>query len=212
MAGTQNHKRKVMELATLLETLRDQRAGGRTVVQCHGCFDIVHPGHIRYLEFASRQGDVLVVTLTGDSEIVKGDQRPYIPQELRAESLAALEFVDYVYIDLSPTAESVVEAIRPNVYVKGREYETSRDPRFRRERAAVESYGGRVIFSSGDVVFSSTELIAAIPRQEQLESQRLRLICERHGISRVSLSRIIDRLRNLRVAVVGDVILDRYVF
>ena len=212
MAGTQNHKRKVMELATLLETLRDHRGGGRTVVQCHGCFDIVHPGHIRYLEFASRQGDVLVVTLTGDSEITKGDQRPYIPQELRAESLAALEFVDYVYVDPSPTAESVVEAIRPDVYVKGREYETSRDPRFRKERAVVESYGGRVIFSSGDVVFSSTELIAALPREEQLESQRLRLVCERQGISRASLGRIIDRLRNLRVAVVGDVILDRYVF
>ena len=143
MTGAQNHQRKIVELATLLETLRTRRADGQTVVQCHGCFDIVHPGHVRYLEFASRQGDILVVTLTGDSEITKGDQRPYIPQELRAESLAALEFVDYVYIDPSPTAESVLEAIQPDVYVKGREYETSRDPRFLKERAAVESYGGR---------------------------------------------------------------------
>jgi rfaE bifunctional protein kinase chain/domain/rfaE bifunctional protein nucleotidyltransferase chain/domain len=212
MADGPRHQRKILELDSLLNLLHDRSADGATVVQCHGCFDIVHPGHIRYLEFASRQGDILVVTLTGDSEISKATQSPYIPQELRAESLAALEFVDYVYIDPSPTAESVLEAIRPDVYVKGREYEVSRDPRFLREKEVVESYGGRVIFSSGDVIFSSTALVATLPRAQQIEQERLKLVCRRHGVSHPTLRDAIGRFNGLRVGVIGDVILDRYVF
>lgn len=212
MTEGSKYTRKIVELDALLDAIRAERAAGRTVVQCHGCFDIVHPGHVRYLEFASRQADVLVVTITGDGPIDKRDQSPHIPQELRAESLAALEFVRYVYVDPSPTAESVLEAIQPDVYVKGREYETSRDPRFLCERGVVESYGGRVIFSSGDVVFSSTSLIAAMPQQAYLESQRLALICKRHGVTKAALAETLEQFRSLRVAVVGDIILDDYVF
>ncbi len=207
-----DHKRKIVELAELIGILDQHRASGEVVVQCHGCFDIVHPGHLRYLEFARRQGDLLVVTLTGDAAIEKGEQRPHIPQELRAESLAALEFVDYVYIDPSPTAESVLEALKPDIYVKGREYETSRDERFLSEKSIVESKGGKVIFSSGDVVFSSTKLIDSIQSDEGLAHQRLTAVCARHKIDQGSTASILDKFAGLRVGVVGDVILDRYVF
>lgn len=204
--------RKIAALERLQRHVQEARRKGLTIVQCHGCFDIVHPGHIRYLEFARRQGDVLVVTLTGDSDIVKGSEKPYIPEELRAENLAALEFVDWVCVDHSPTAEFVLEAVRPDVYVKGREYEFSRDPRFLRERELVERQGGRVIFSSGDVVFSSTQLVETLPHDADLEQHRLQLICRRHNIHEGRLVETIDRFRDLRVVVVGDMILDRYVF
>ncbi len=204
--------RKIVELPELLSRLSEARTKSQTVVQCHGCFDIVHPGHIRYLQFARRQGDVLVVSLTGDSDISKGAQRPYIPQELRAENLAALEFVDFVIIDPHATAEGVLVAVRPDVYVKGAEYEQSRDPAFLRERGVVEGYGGRVIFSSGDVVFSSTRLLESLPREAELESHRLRLICRRHELERESLEDVLERFTGLRVLVVGDVVMDRYVF
>ncbi|MCH7814001.1 MAG: adenylyltransferase/cytidyltransferase family protein [Planctomycetes bacterium] len=204
--------RKIVELPVLLDTVAAARAKGQTVVQCHGCFDVVHPGHIRYLEFARRQGDVLVVSLTGDSDISKGDQRPYIPQELRAETLAALEVVDLVYVDPHPTAEHVLEAVRPDIYVKGAEYETSEDPAFLNERAIVQRHQGRVIFSSGDVVFSSTQLIGSMPRQPELQIEALKLICRRHGLTQSSLAETMDRFAGLRVVVVGDVVIDRYVF
>ncbi|GJM23809.1 MAG: bifunctional protein HldE [Phycisphaerae bacterium] len=207
-----DHKRKIVELTELIGILDKLRASGKVIVQCHGCFDIVHPGHLRYLEFARRQGDLLVVTLTGDAAIEKGEQRPHIPQELRAETLAALEFVDHVYIDPSPTAESVLEALQPNIYVKGREYETSRDERFLSEKSIVESKGGKVIFSSGDVVFSSTKLIDSIQSDEVLAHERLTAVCNRHEIDQNSTSTILDKIEGLRVGVVGDVILDRYVF
>jgi len=202
---------KIVGLEDLIAAVASARAARRTVVHCHGCFDIVHPGHIRYLEFARQQGDVLVVSLTGDCDISKGGQRPYIPQELRAENLAALMFVDYVYINPTPTAEAVLAHLKPEVYVKGREYEHSADPGFLAEKNVVEGYGGRIIFSSGEIVFSSTELIERMPVSAEAESHRLNLVCRRYGITGRSIEDTLRRFRDLHILVVGDVIIDRYV-
>jgi len=204
-------QRKIVDHDRLLEVVGEARAAGKTVVQCHGCFDIVHPGHIRYLEFARRQGDVLIVSLTGDLDVGKGDNRPYIPQEFRAENLAAIMFVDFVYINGLPTAEQLLTEIRPDVYVKGREYEGSTDPGFLAEKNTVESYGGRIIYSSGEIVFSSTELIGRMPRGSDVQAHRLKSLCRAHDISTASLEEFVRRFADLHVLVVGDVILDRYV-
>jgi rfaE bifunctional protein kinase chain/domain/rfaE bifunctional protein nucleotidyltransferase chain/domain len=203
---------KIVSLDRLLSILGAARAERRTIVQCHGCFDIVHPGHIRYLEFAKRQGDLLVVTLTGDSEISKHEDRPYIPQELRAENLAALMCVDCVYVDPKPTAEDILSKVRPDVYVKGREYEGSNEPGFLAERRIVEGYGGRIIFSSGEIVFSSSKLIEQMPRTSEMESHRLNLLCKRRGIRLENLASILEDMRDLHVLIVGDIVIDRYVF
>ena len=101
---------KLLPLADL-QSIRDQaKTEGKTVVQCHGCFDIVHPGHIRYLSFARSLGDLLIVTITADDAIEKGFDRPYIHENLRAESLAALSCVDYICIDPSASAQPVLIA------------------------------------------------------------------------------------------------------
>lgn len=204
-------QQKIVDLDGLLAGVRTARAAGKTIAQCHGCFDIVHPGHIRYLQFARQQCDVLVVSLTGDTDVSKGDNRPYIPQELRAENLAALMFVDYVYITPTPTAESVLANVKPDVYVKGREYERSTAPDFLAEKAVVEAYGGRIIFSSGEIVFSSTELIDRIPVSREVESHRLNLVCRRYDITARSIDQTLARFRDLHVLVVGDIVIDRYV-
>src|SRR5262245_10948392 len=116
--------RKIASVSQLEALAHACRAEGKKIVHCHGCFDIVHPGHLRYLQFARQPGDVLAVTLTGDDAIEKSDgMRPYVPQELRAESLAALEFVDHVAVVDGETAEPVIEALKPDVYIKGKEYE-----------------------------------------------------------------------------------------
>src|SRR3954467_6355184 len=161
--------RKVCNLNRLLQVRSEARAGGKNVVHCHGCFDIVHPGHIRYLQFARQQGDILVASLTGDPHVNKGDSRPYIPQELRAENLAALEFVDYVYINPTTTAVELLATLKPDVYIKGREYEHNAAPGFLKEPHTVEAYGGRVIFSSGDVVYSSSHIIDNYAQRLDLE-------------------------------------------
>lgn len=210
-AGRTDYRRKIVPLDALLPRLEAARRAGRTIVQCHGCFDLVHPGHVRYLQFARNQGDVLVVSITGDAAIDKGDQRPYIPQELRAENLAALAFVDYVVIDPNPSACQLLVTIRPDVYVKGQEYATSNHAGFLAERAAVEANGGRVVFSSGDVVFSSSRLIDAVRPDLELEQRRLAAVCQRHALSVESTRRYLSALRRKRLLVVGDSVVDRYI-
>lgn len=195
-----------------LASLREQaRAEGRVVVQCHGCFDIVHPGHIRHLRHAAGLGDILLVTITGDAAMVKGSGRPLIPQELRAENLAALDCVDWVAIDPRATAAELLDEVRPDVYVKGREYETNNDPRFQAEREAVERHGGRVVFSSGDIVFSSTALIAALQESANPYHARVMQLVQQHDLRQDRLEGLIDSIRGLRVCVVGQVICDTYI-
>lgn len=202
---------KVLSHAQLLEHRAAARAAGRRVVQCHGCFDIVHPGHLRHLRHARAQGDLLLVSITGDSMIDKGTGRPLIPQELRAENLAALDCVDWVYIEARPTAAELLEEVRPDVYVKGREYENNNDPRFKHEQETVLRHGGRIVFSSGDVVFSSTALIAALEQSVDPYHARLRTLLGNEELAGEELSRLISAFRGKRVLVLGEVILDTYV-
>lgn len=202
---------KVLSRDELLRRRARAREDGLTVVQCHGCFDIVHPGHIRHLQHAGKQGDILVVSITADALMNKGDGRPLFPQELRAENLAALDCVDWVYVNPDATAETLLDELRPDVYIKGREYEANDDPRFRAERDAVERHGGRVIFSSGDVVFSSTALIAAMEHRENPFQARLRQLVDAKGLTGERLERLIDAFAGRRVAVFGETIIDTYV-
>lgn len=208
---TTDYQRKIVSLEELRLATVEARAAGKTVVQCHGCFDIVHPGHIRYLQFARQQGDVLIVSVTGDTDVGKGENRPYIPQELRAENLAALMFVDFVIVNPTPTAEGILDRIRPDFYVKGLEYEHSRDAGFLGEKAVVESYGGRMIYSSGEVVFSSTDLIERLPRSSDTKRHQLARLCRQHEVTKKRVEEVMDRFRDLHVLVIGDVVLDRYV-
>ena len=205
-----SYHRKIVDLAALCAHREHARRAGKTVIHCHGCFDIVHPGHIRYLQFARQQGDILVVSLTGDPHVGKGEGRPYVPQELRAENLAALEFVDYVYINPTTTAVELLGTLKPDIYIKGREYEHNSNPGFLKERHTVESYGGRVIFSSGDVVYSSSHIIDNYAQRLDLEVEKLALFCKRYDIHKTALLDILDEVVDRPFVVLGDVILDRY--
>jgi rfaE bifunctional protein kinase chain/domain/rfaE bifunctional protein nucleotidyltransferase chain/domain len=203
---------KVCSLPRLLQLRNAARAAGRTVVHCHGCFDIVHPGHIHHLQLAKSYGDLLILTVSGDSHVNKGPARPLIPEDLRAASLAALECVDFVYVNPDATAVGLLEQLKPDVYVKGKEYEHNRDPRFLAERDVVTRHGGRVVCSSGDVIFSSTALIGSLDSSDALQREKLLRLRERHQLTDVALHDVVDRFRDQKILVVGDYILDRYHF
>ena len=94
------------------------------VIMCHGTFDLVHPGHIRHLLYAKSKADILVASLTADAHINKANYRPFVPQDLRAINLAALEMVDYVIIDRNPTPLDNIALIQPDYFAKGYEYAT----------------------------------------------------------------------------------------
>ncbi|MEM1165182.1 MAG: PfkB family carbohydrate kinase [Planctomycetota bacterium] len=210
---------KVVSRAELLAARAAAREAGRSLVQCHGCFDIVHPGHVRHLHHAARQGDLLLVSITADTGVNKGAGRPLFTQDLRAENLAALDCVDLVYVNPDPTAERLLDEVRPDVYIKGREYEGNEDPRFAAERTAVEQHGGRVVFSSGDVVFSSTALVEAIHAgsaigeldREDPARARIRQLAARYDLTPPHLAALVDGMSDRRVVVVGETIIDTYI-
>ncbi|HSU67201.1 MAG TPA: PfkB family carbohydrate kinase [Tepidisphaeraceae bacterium] len=204
--------RKIISLETLTILRQQARAEGKCVVHCHGCLDIVHPGHIHHLQFARSLGDILVVTVSADSHVNKGVDRPMIPDDLRAHSLAALECVDWVYVNPQPTANELLQTLQPDVYVKGREYEQNNDPRFLAERDTVVQNGGRVVFSSGDVVYSSTEIIGTLSRPDRFYDEKVTRLRDRYQLSNPQLRNILQRARGKKVVVIGDCVLDRYHF
>ena len=202
---------KIVSVHDAQSHVRAAQNHGEIVVVCHGCFDIVHPGHVRHLQQAAKLGDRLLVTITGDAMIEKGTGRPLIPQELRAENLAALDCVSWVAINPQPTAAELLEIIQPDVYVKGREYEHNRDPRFQLEKKIVERHGGRVVFTSGDVVFSSTVLINALEEAASPFQSTLRHLIAQNNITPERMDPLIAAFQGKRVLVIGETIKDTYV-
>jgi rfaE bifunctional protein nucleotidyltransferase chain/domain len=151
---------KILALAELARRIKELKEKGKIIVHCHGCFDLMHPGHIKYLQAAKRMGDILVVTLSPDRYVDKGLGRPVFSEELRSECLAALECVDYVAINQWPTAEELLRLVRPHYYVKGQEFEKLEDKtgKVQREFQVVQEIGGEMRFTH-EIVFSSTELL-----------------------------------------------------
>lgn len=134
--------RKLKSIETLKSLLAESQAAGQTIVFSNGCFDLIHVGHIRYLEGAAAEGDVLVVGINGDESVrrLKGAGRPLMPAVDRAEILAGFEAVDYVLIFEDETVDGVLAALRPDVHAKGTDYTEESVP----ERETVLAYGGRI--------------------------------------------------------------------
>ena len=129
--------------ANLLLSFSKQKQDGAVVVTTNGCFDVLHLGHLRYLQAARQLGDLLVVAVNSDSSVrqLKGENRPLVPEEERAEMLAGLECVDYVVIFPEETPIALLSELKPNIHVKGGDYKLEQLI----ERDVVEANGGKVI-------------------------------------------------------------------
>lgn len=151
---------KIIELEEISRKIEELKTQGKRIVLCHGCFDLMHPGHIKYFQAAKLMGDILVVTLTPDRFVDKGPTRPVFGEQLRAESIAALECVNYVGINRWPTAENTLRLLKPHMYVKGQEFENLEDKtgKLQRELDVIKEIGGEIRFTQ-KVVFSSTKLL-----------------------------------------------------
>jgi rfaE bifunctional protein kinase chain/domain len=181
----------------------------KTVIMCHGMFDIVHPGHLRHLMYAKSKADILIASVTADVHNVKANFRPYVPEDLRAMNLAALEVVDFVIIDENPTPIENIKFLQPDYFAKGYEYFASGVPaRTQEEIAALETYGGEIVFTPGDVVYSSSALIEAEPPKLGLE--KLLALMHSEDVTFADLRKTISALAGMRVHVLGDTIVDGY--
>jgi len=169
-----------------------------------GNFNILHPGHLRLLRFAKECGECLIVGVNSD-RIAGADA--YLSEDLRLESIRSSNFVNESFLIDEPV-EVILDRIRPDVVIKGKEYEGA----YNLEKDVVESYGGRLIFSSGEMAYSSAELLQKELQLNKFEQIRIpNQYLDRHNISRKSLISIINKFSELRVFVIGDLIIDEYI-
>lgn len=203
---------KIKTLEELAEIVRRLKAEGKTVVQCHGTFDLMHPGHIKHFEAAKREGDALIVTVTPDMHVKKGIGRPVFSEDLRVESIAALECVDYVTLDKNPAPYEAMGMLKPDIFVKGEDYagkETVEGHPTWEEKQILDRYGGRMHFTREPVVFSSSAILNEHFSPYPEETQNfLKALRSKYPIEGIAAN--VDRARSLRVLVVGDTILDVY--
>jgi D-beta-D-heptose 7-phosphate kinase/D-beta-D-heptose 1-phosphate adenosyltransferase len=159
---------KILDWAEMLRVRQRCRDAGKTVVWTNGCFDLLHVGHVRNLQAARQQGDVLVVGLNSDESVrrLKGAARPLVPEAERAELLAALACVDYVVVFGEPTASESLLRLKPEVYCKGADYAPPHGKPVPEARV-VESYGGKIAFLQLYPGVSTTELVRRAREMEQ---------------------------------------------
>ena len=150
----------VLSLPDLIEAVARERAAGRTVALANGCFDVLHVGHVRYLQGAAAEAHCLVVAVNDDASVrlLKGDGRPIMPAADRAELVGGLAVVDYVVVFEGRTVAGVLEAIRPDVHCKGTDYTVDSVP----ERAVVAAYGGRIAIVGDPKSHSTRDLLARV--------------------------------------------------
>ena len=154
---------KYQSLDSLAELIRTKISQGNTVVLANGCFDLIHVGHVRYLEEAARQGDILVVALNSDESVqrLKGPGRPILPEKERAEILCAFSCVDYVTVFNQDTVEHILLTLKPHVHAKGSDYTEDTVP----EKDTVRGYGGNIAITGGPKVKNTSDIIQEIGKR-----------------------------------------------
>lgn len=210
------NENKILTKAEFVFLRHKLKADGKKIVLCHGVFDLLHYGHIEHLKNAKTQGDILVVSITAEKYVNKGPGRPYFSNRQRMAFLASLEIVDYVLLSEAVTVQDIVETVQPDVYAKGREYKTAENDitgNIASEQEIVERYGGRIYFTEGEV-YSSTKLLnnyfATLPENVMQTSYALK---NKYGINFIDRIReYIESFRKEKILVIGDIILDEYVF
>ena len=205
--------RGIKQLSELKDLLPILKKKGKKIVHCHGVFDLLHVGHIRHLKKAKQSGDILVVTLTPDCYVNKGPNRPAFEESLRAEAVAALEFVDYVSINQWPNAVETIKILQPDLYIKGKDYKDSSQDKtggILLEKEAVESVGGKIFYTE-EITFSSSSLINQyLPIFSSEMSAFIKGFAKTYSYQ--GIEGYIEKLKSLKVLLVGDAIIDDYHF
>jgi len=198
----------VGELESLIKDLKIQN---KKTVLCQGHFNVIHTGHLRFLEFSRKQGNYLIVALQGNKMIGDNVRDKFFDEKDRAHGIASLQYVDKVFIFNDESMESLITLIKPAIYARGEEFSKKTDL-IKNEMDLVEKYGGKVVFSSGDIQYSSLDFLEkdfSEIKSERMEKLRLALKKQR-----ISTEKLISRCGNFEkqhLLVIGDTIVDQYV-
>jgi len=206
-------KQKIKNLEELPVLFSKLKSEGKKIVHCHGVFDLLHVGHIKHFKEAKTFGDILVISITPDEFVNKGPGRPAFSTPLRLEALSELESVDYVVANKWPTAEEIIKIIEPNVYCKGPDYKNHSDDitgKITEEERAINSVGGKIMYTD-DITFSSSSLLNKFGNMHSKEQELfIRSISDKHSFKMIQKK--IEEISKLKVLVIGETIIDQYVF
>ncbi|EMY76221.1 putative bifunctional protein RfaE, domain I [Leptospira weilii serovar Ranarum str. ICFT] len=183
-----------------------------SLILCYGHFNVIHPGHIRFLQYAKSLGKKLKVAVLGDQSIPELQRNKYFHQMERAEGVASLHFVDLVYVLDKISLEDLSIRIKPSVLVLGKEFENTDRENIKEAISAIEKQNGKVVFHAGEVHYASADLLHG--SQQDLESERKHLFlqtCKRQGIDLPKLLDRIGKFSDSKILVIGDTIVDQYV-
>ena len=190
-------------MLNIVKKIKKKFGGNKRTVFVTGNFNVVHPGHLRLLRFAKQCGDFLVVGVHAD----QANSLTLLPEDLRLEGVQATNWVDYAFI-LKHSPEEFIRSFKPSFVVMGQEHENQINP----ELAAVESYGGKLLFSSGEMSFSSLDLL-----RDEFKNLNLSTIVKpkdfpaRHGFGMMDLRKVIEKMKGLPMVVIGETIVDEYI-
>ncbi len=197
------NNKKIIDEKNIASVIKKKKI--KNIILCHGVFDIVHPGHIRHLNYCKKKAKNLIVSITSDKFIKKGTYRPLVPEKIRAFNLSVLDFVDYVVINNSPEPYSLIKKIKPLFFAKGYEYKNF-NKKTSLEKKLVEKYKGKIIFTPGDYILSSSKIIDNYKLDLSLEKLKYLMDSEKSSFSK--LRSIVKKSHNLKVTIIGDTILD----
>jgi len=211
MATLSAHKIITFERAR--DLFANLRGEGKKVVHCHGAFDLIHPGHIHHLEEARKMGDLLVVTVTAAPHVNKGPGRPVYNDEQRLAFIAALQAVDYVILVPFSGAIEIINQIKPTIYCKGLEYadpQNSTDQKIQEDILEVKKHKGDVRFVGSPLYSSSKLLNGFFDSVDPIVREYIGQFPDPKPIQK--LDELMEKISNLKVLVVGDLIADRYTY
>ncbi len=205
--------KKIITIENLKKIFKKVKAKKKKIVLCHGVFDLLHIGHINHFEEAKSYGDILVVSVTANNFVNKGPSRPAFSEANRIKALAALKVIDYVVLSKFPTALPVIKELKPNIYCKGKDYKLNKEDitgEIKNEINAVKKNGGKIIYTKG-IVFSSSNLINSFTEIHSAE-HKLLIDKVKKNYDFLKIKLLIENLKKLKVLVIGETIIDEYVF
>ena len=202
-----NFKNKIIDFDQAGRLFKKIRST-KKIIHCHGVFDLVHPGHIRHLSYCKSKADILIASITPDKFIKKGIYRPLVPEKIRANNLSVLELVDYVVIDKFKYPYSIINKIKPHYFAKGNEYFNNPNPLTEKEKQILKKFGGKMLFTPGDFVLSSTKIINE--NEINLKYDKLKNLMDVNNYTFEKIVEVIKNFKNIRIHVVGDLIIDTH--
>lgn len=204
---------KIYKFENLKKQIEKEKKKNKKIVLCHGVFDLIHIGHIKHFKEAKKKGDYLLVSITSDKYVNKGSGRPIFNQNYRAEFLSSLSFIDAIVVNDQITSEKLISVVKPDVYFKGPDYKDNQKDNTKniyKEIAITKKFGGKIIYSN-DITFSSSNLINTHSNYFNKEQKVfLKQISRKYSFD--FILKQIKKLNNLKVLLVGETIIDQYIF